>query len=219
MVLILSSVGIITLNHRNNVNNTLDLSRSLIKQISLTTYNKLENFLLPVARIVASTAETHQDSLVHFLTDAKLEQYALQVMKFFPQAASFNYGDTAGNFFMLKRNKGNLDTKIINRRLKTPKVTWKHRASDGSIISKIDQNQARYDPRNSTWYNGAKQERKLFWSESYIFFTSQAPGITIGAPVVDRKGNFRGGRFFGCIGHQPRLSKKASLRSNCQDFG
>ena len=49
-----------------------------------------------------------------------------------------------------------------------------------------------YDPRLRVWYLGADETDTPFWSEAYIFFTSQDPGVTIGAPVHTADANLIG---------------------------
>ncbi|MEL6376980.1 MAG: ATP-binding protein, partial [Pseudomonadota bacterium] len=44
----------------------------------------------------------------------------------------------------------------------------------------------RYDPRERPWYKAAKEQRSSIWTDPYIFFTSQSPGITAATPVISR---------------------------------
>ena len=44
-----------------------------------------------------------------------------------------------------------------------------------------------YDPRLRLWYRGAVEKQSLDWSDIYIFFTDQKPGITVSLPI--RKGD------------------------------
>jgi len=45
-----------------------------------------------------------------------------------------------------------------------------------------------FDPRVRPWYTGAMKERGLYWTEVYIFASSQRPGITVSSPILDTQG-------------------------------
>ncbi len=42
-----------------------------------------------------------------------------------------------------------------------------------------------FDPRIRPWYTGAVDEKSLFWTQVYVFASSQHPGITVSTPVLD----------------------------------
>jgi hypothetical protein len=46
-----------------------------------------------------------------------------------------------------------------------------------------------FDPRTRPWYTDALDEDAAIWTKPYIFFTSQAPGITTAVPVHNRLGS------------------------------
>ena len=49
-----------------------------------------------------------------------------------------------------------------------------------------------YDPRLRPWYGGAVSTGKLYWSDVYIFFTDQKPGVTVSLPIIADNGELRG---------------------------
>ncbi|MGD9330556.1 MAG: PAS domain S-box protein, partial [Desulfobacterales bacterium] len=49
-----------------------------------------------------------------------------------------------------------------------------------------------YDPRKRPWYTKALEEKRIVWTDPYIFFTSQKPGITIAGPTYSDDGRLRG---------------------------
>ncbi len=42
-----------------------------------------------------------------------------------------------------------------------------------------------FDPRVRPWYTGAMRRNGLYWTEVYIFASSQRPGITVSAPILN----------------------------------
>ena len=49
-----------------------------------------------------------------------------------------------------------------------------------------------YDPRMRPWYRKAVAEDDIVWTDPYIFYTSQKPGITIAGPFYDANGAVKG---------------------------
>src|SRR5690606_17851904 len=49
-----------------------------------------------------------------------------------------------------------------------------------------------FDPRVRRWYTRAERALTTVWTDPYIFFTSQQPGITLAAPVRNTAGGIRG---------------------------
>ncbi|MEN8245760.1 MAG: cache domain-containing protein [Thermodesulfobacteriota bacterium] len=49
-----------------------------------------------------------------------------------------------------------------------------------------------YDPRIRPWYIGALKEKGLFWTDVYVFASSQNPGITVSIPILDPGGDLLG---------------------------
>ena len=48
-----------------------------------------------------------------------------------------------------------------------------------------------FDPRTRPWYQGAEQTQKPFWTDTYLFFTLQKPGITFSIPHFDADGKLQ----------------------------
>jgi len=59
------------------------------------------------------------------------------------------------------------------------------------VIQRLDPAD-KYDPRVRPWYETAKGTKGSIWTDPYIFFTSQKPGITIASPVIARDGSVQG---------------------------
>ena len=44
-----------------------------------------------------------------------------------------------------------------------------------------------FDPRIRPWYKGAMKAQGLYWTDVYIFASSQRPGITVSVPIFNRR--------------------------------
>ncbi|MHC4230148.1 MAG: adenylate/guanylate cyclase domain-containing protein, partial [Planctomycetota bacterium] len=116
-----------------------------------------------------------------------IEPLAFQVLANLSQVSNFIVADPQGNFLMVARMAdGSVHTKIIERTTGTSRVTWIRRDPQGSVIDEETTVDDSYDPRNRPWYAGAVKSRTLYWSDFYIFFTSQTHGITIAIPIIGK---------------------------------
>ncbi|MBC2711672.1 MAG: Cache 3/Cache 2 fusion domain-containing protein [Desulfosarcina sp.] len=49
-----------------------------------------------------------------------------------------------------------------------------------------------FDPRIRPWYVGALEQKRLYWTQVYVFASSQHPGITVSTPVMDKNRSVSG---------------------------
>jgi len=140
-----------------------------------------------LAANVVSVNENNIDSL---------EQYFLDQLVIYSHFAGIYLAKPNGDFFYVSRNgqpsPGGLRTKIISHRngVRNTALTW--RDKNLNILSKEFDPEDRYDPRVRPWYKKALAHKKIVWSDPYVFFTSQKPGITIAGPTYDKSGALKG---------------------------
>jgi hypothetical protein len=112
-----------------------------------------------------------------------VEPFVLATIGRYPQLTGFSYGDPEGNFLYITRNaQGGLDTKLIDRRGGGRKVTWTRRNGDGTVAGTADDPSDDFDVLTRSWFKGAVEEGKPFWTSPYLFFTVRRPGITYALP-------------------------------------
>jgi two-component system, cell cycle sensor histidine kinase and response regulator CckA len=140
-----------------------------------------------IAANVVSVNENSIDSLEHYF----LDQLAI-----YSHFAGIYLGKPNGDFFYVSRNgqrsPGGFRTKIISHRegVRATALTW--RDQNMNILSEESAPQDRYDPRVRPWYKKALENEKIVWSDPYVFYTSQKPGITIAGPTYDESGALKG---------------------------
>ncbi len=136
-----------------------------------------------VAANVVSVNENNIDSL---------EQYFLDQLFIYSHFAGIYLGKPNGDFFYVSRNgqrsPGGFRTKIISHRGGVRKIALTWRDKNLNILSKEFDPDDSYDPRIRPWYKKALEHKKIVWTDPYIFFTSQKPGITIAGPTYDESG-------------------------------
>jgi len=125
-----------------------------------------------------------------------LEQYFLDQLVIYPYFAGIYLGKPNGDFFYVshngQRSPGGFRSKIISHRSGVRKTTLTWRDKNLNILSKEFDPDDSYDPRIRPWYKKALEHEKIVWTDPYIFFTSQKPGITTAGPTYDESGVLKG---------------------------
>ncbi|OQY57539.1 MAG: hypothetical protein B6245_16540 [Desulfobacteraceae bacterium 4572_88] len=147
----------------------------------------------PPPDIQSNAPAPGQNGILSLVDSDILEAYGIHVLRSFPQVAMINIADEQGNFMMPKKfPDGKIGTKIIDRAANPPTVTWKYR-NETDVVDKVETSEdVKYDPRTRPWYRGAKDSESNYWTNVYIFFSDQTPGITTSYPLNSADGDFAG---------------------------
>lgn len=125
-----------------------------------------------------------------------LEQYFYDQLAIYPHFSGIYFGNPSGDFYDVRRNSARspdgFRTKIIRHTDGRRQVSliWRNRNMD--VVARDADPQDTYDPRVRPWYTKAAREKKIVWTDPYVFFTSQKPGITIAGPVFQDKKLLKG---------------------------
>ncbi|WP_321492887.1 PAS domain S-box protein [uncultured Desulfobacter sp.] len=124
-----------------------------------------------------------------------LERYFLNQLSLYAHFAGIYIGKPNGDFFYVSRNDAHTPdgfrTKIIDYSsgVKKTRLIWRN--FDGSMIDTFEDPLDTYDPRQRPWYQKALAEREIIWTDPYIFFSSQKPGITVAGPIFQKNGQLK----------------------------
>ncbi len=128
------------------------------------------------------------DSQKHIIL---LEKFFIDQLMVYPNFAGIYIGSPDGSFFYVNRNpvdpeKG-FRTKIISHSggERTTRIIW--RDTRGRFLSDEVAPEDTYDPRQRPWYELVQAQKTIVWTDPYIFYTSQKPGITIAGPIYDQE--------------------------------
>lgn len=180
---------IIGYTYRQNTTAVLLLSEQLITQATETVIERTINHLSPAALVAQTSANIPNIENANITTNPKLEAYGMEVLRIYPQLAGFFIGNEEGDFLFTKRfPDGSIGTQIIERNGITNTRTWTYRDVDGNITEVEVTPAVEYDPRLRPWYEGAKATGDQYWTDIYIFFTDQKPGITAAFPITNASG-------------------------------
>jgi two-component system, cell cycle sensor histidine kinase and response regulator CckA len=124
----------------------------------------------------------------------ELERYFFDQLALYPHLAGIYFGTPEGDFYDVRRaDQGRFRSKFIEHAAsgqRTCRLIW-HDSHFQKVAEKRDPEDI-YDPRQRPWYRLALQKQSIVWTDPYIFFTSQKPGITIAGPVYAPNGRIRG---------------------------
>src|SRR5216683_3142653 len=167
------------------------LSNDLITAIDRRVAVQTHAYLAPAQQFL-ELAEAAAAGRGVFEGGPEVERFAFRALDGIASAAAFSYADPEGNFlFVLRNARGGFDTKTVDRRNGGHRVTWVRRDSEGKVVSTEEDPADTYDPRTRPWYQGAEQTQKPFWTDTYLFFTLQKPGITFAVPHFDADGKLQ----------------------------
>lgn len=172
----------------------LDHARDLLRDVGNNTIEHSKSFLMPAHGAAVLAARLAQNDVVASDDPALLEQLLFQQLQIATQFSGLYYGARDGSFVYVMRAKGPAPfrTKIITFRdgQRHTELIW--RDDSYNVVLRESDPSDPYDPRTRPWYIRASAERATIWTDPYIFFSSQQPGITLAAPVLDAWGGVRG---------------------------
>jgi len=153
-----------------------------IKHVEKRVEVKTENYFKPCIKEILFYKKAFEKSLLDPDNLSRLETLMYHTLSSSKSIEILNFGLEDGSFIMLKRiSDGSLHTKLIQN----GKRIWHIRKPGSEKVIKIKPITGRkYDPRVRPWYQGAKKNNSPFWTDVYIFWSDQQPGITVSVPIV-----------------------------------
>lgn len=172
----------------------LDHARDLLRDVGNNTIEHSKGFLMPAHGAAVLAARLAQNDVVASDDPQLLEQLLFQQLQISTQFSGLYYGARDGSFVYVMRSKerGPFRTKIITVAdgQRRTELIWRDDAY--RILARETDPADTYDPRARPWYIRAQAARSTIWTDPYIFFSSQQPGITLAAPVLGTDGTVRG---------------------------
>ena len=187
VLLIVAAIMTITaVSYSNNRRDTLALSDELLAALDQRIQSEVNAYLMPASNLVTIGAEATREYLDKIWSPDRTP-LGIELIKTYPQLSSFFGGDPNGNFVMHEQTpEGTIDTKVIERSPSNVAVTWIRRDAAGRVVKKETSGDDGYDPRLRPWYREAARTRRLQWSDVYIFYTAQTPGLTVSYPLYSQ---------------------------------
>ena len=170
----------------------------IMENISELTLKETQNFFSVARGAAHLTKRLISSEVVN--TDKEhieiLEKYFFDQLEINLQFAGIYFANPEGEFYYVSRNSSRAPngyrTKFIENMPQGRRVKLIWRDNNMKIIQEEFDPQDSYDPRERPWFKKAKEENQVIWTNPYIFFTSQKPGITTAGPIYDANGNLLG---------------------------
>lgn len=172
----------------------LDHARDLLSDIGTNTIEHSRGFLGPARGAAELSARLAQDRVIASDVPELLERLLFQQLQLAPQFSGLYHGTEDGSFVYVMRSEspGPFRTKIIRNEGETRTVELIWRDKDFNVIERRMDPDDPYDPRTRPWYTLARERLTTVWTDPYIFFSSQRPGITLASPVLGGPETIRG---------------------------
>ena len=193
-LVILSILGIAFYSYQANRAGALALSESVLDALQARIAREVSSYLSPATQAALIARDMVARNAVSD-RQAAIEGFAASMLSQVPNLEGFYVGTGDGDFTMVRRNPaGGTDTKLIVNRPDARQVSSIHLDAAGQMVDRTENPQDNFDPRERVWYQGALKTPGVYWSSPYIFFTTQAPGITA---AIRLKQPDRADRVFG----------------------
>lgn len=182
-------------------------ARALMDNVADETIARSVDFLAPAQTAAHLTQKLANHGVVSERNAFKLERYFFEQLRQYPDFAGIYFGLPDGGMIYVMRASGDspaaFRTKLIQIKDGVRHVDIYWRNSDHALVKYEGDVSDTYDPRVRPWYQDAVAANGLIWTDPYIFFTAQKPGITTASPVF---GGTDGNEFKGVIGVDIQIS-------------
>ncbi len=155
-----------------------------------------QGFLLPAQNVAVLSKRLFQSGWLDWARRGQLETYFIEQLRVVPQIDAVYFADLHGQYLMVQRNDINRESAYM---VKTIEIrdglrSGQSRDLDLSlrVVGLVEDTRDAYDPRVQPWYKNALATKELIWTDPYLFFTSNRPGITSATPVFDDHGSVSG---------------------------
>ncbi len=174
-----------------------EYTHELLKSVVDETRENAAGYLRQAQDSVSLAGAVFEAGLLSVDEPTNLERYFLEQLRVVPQIDAIYFGDVEGNFIFSKRDADTgtgFFSKIIDTALAPQgRVTLINRDAQLEEGSRRTDPSDRYDPRERPWFALARQSgRQEVWTDPYIFYTSQKPGLTVARAVREPDGRLRG---------------------------
>lgn len=207
ILLLATSFSIIWYSYDSNSKSIIKFSDDLIAQISKTSIDKTVVYLeqaRTISNLTKMLVEKPEDISIK---NTKIISFMLGALQEYNYIESLYISNEEGSFLQIRRLPEKSTYRTYNKLLpggceyavrfvdrSGPEATenWYYNDKKGRTLDIETLPKATYDHRSRSWYLGVRQSVQLYWSEIYIFNTSQLPGLTVVYPLVDPNGKFYG---------------------------
>ncbi|WP_058315523.1 ATP-binding protein [Cognatishimia activa] len=185
---------VVTTSYLSSERAILDHARGLMEGVGSNAVEHTKRFLEPAGEITDQAQRVLTTGLVGTTDRETMERYFFELVQTEPQIAGVNFGDEEGNFVYVMKSDGPgpYRTKFITIENGVRHVDFIWRDENYQAVAFSNDPLDTYDARTRPWYLKASDLERRIWTNPYIFFSSQQPGITVAAPVIFERDGLQG---------------------------
>lgn len=185
LLIFITIFGLSFLYYYRSTDIILDLSDQTAREISDKIVERTINYIeVPAVQTkTLSNLIGDQKIIPHH---QEIWKYAWEQLLVFPQVQSIFVADFSGNYVQVRREP-KFATRYIDRSMGTGKEKWLYRDQDYNLISELTRIPT-FDPRTRPWFKNTKKDKRIYWTDVYVFTTAQTPGISASYPVLNKEG-------------------------------
>ena len=192
----LAILGMLFFSSINNQRVYEKQARALLKNTTSETTDHTKAFLTNVANHVSLTVNIYKQHETISTGTRLQENYFISHLEVNPSITGLYTANLEGDFFHVSRtmdaDKGKYNVQSMDwEQDGFTAITW-WRNMGSQQLSKIPLETDGFDPRTRPWFNAALENKRLIWTEPYIFFTRQKLGITAAKPVISDSNEITG---------------------------
>jgi len=177
---------VVTTSYLTSEKAMLDHARNLLAEAGKNASEHSSGFLEPAHEAAELASRVIENGIVSSDDVTSFENYLFESLKTEPQLSGIYYGDETGKFIYVMRSDGpgEYRTKIVQYEETVRSTQYIWRDTNFVTVHKAFDFEDTFDPRTRPWYKSANSTRATIWTDPYIFFSSQKPGISVAAPVL-----------------------------------
>ena len=181
-------------------------TNELLRDVVDETRENAASYLRQAQDSVLLTAGVMEAGLISIDEPETLERYFLEQLRIIPQIDALYFGDDTGRFVFSKRSADSPESLYLSKIIRPSlapeqRVTLIRRGHGLDETSRRNDPDDTFDPRLRPWFNMARGEKREIWTDPYIFYTSQRPGLTVAAAIRGADA-----RILGVVGADIELS-------------
>ncbi|MCF8299146.1 MAG: SpoIIE family protein phosphatase [Saprospiraceae bacterium] len=169
-----------------NMSNTAEsLAISLIDKTTGEANDQLDNYFDRIKGNLIATKQLGDQGILNPVDYENISSYYLPIFNTYPEINTILIANTKGNEYSIIREDTSWLTNVVFESVDSGMVIkrerWKGNLFDKEIINEWMEYNSSWDPRTRPWFIGAMNSEypnEPWWTEPYVFFTDQVPGIT-----------------------------------------
>jgi len=190
-------------------------TRDLLDSAISETRENATALLEQAERTVLLTRRLIGNDILSFEKYSELEHYFIAQLSSVPQIDAIYFAKPDGRFLFSRRGENDGRSGTVTKHIDRPdgvrqvQLIW--RDDDMMVFDRSVDDRDVYDPRIRPWYTLAFESDTAIWTDPYIFFTSQEPGVTVAVSIHNAEG-----KRVGVVGVDIALNELSAFLSEQQ---